>query len=135
MNIVRLILFGTLAALIVNTPVVLAAPSPSVGSACASTAYQKVDAMLGEKIVTQHLQALGVSEAQAHARVSQLNEQQLQQLAAQADLIQQGGTMQGSITCGGSSACSGPMCITSCSPGVRVPDPSRICVRCDGPFR
>jgi hypothetical protein len=94
MNITRLIVLVTLTILVIHAPAALAAPCASVESACASTAYQKVDAMLSEKIVADRLQAIGVSQAQAHARVSQLSEGQLQQLAAQADLIQAGGTMQ-----------------------------------------
>ena len=94
MKIARFIVLGALAALIISPYSVLAAPCESVESACASTAYQKVDALLGEKIVADRLQALGVSEAQARARVSQLNAQQLQQLAVQADMIQAGGTIQ-----------------------------------------
>lgn len=73
----------------------LAAPCESVESASASTAYQKVDAMLGEKIVVDHLKAVGLSAEQARARVAQISQGQLDQLAAQADLIQAGGTIQG----------------------------------------
>ncbi|MGO9243758.1 MAG: PA2779 family protein [Verrucomicrobiia bacterium] len=71
-----------------------AAPSESVESAGASTAYQKVDAMFGEQIVAGRLQAVGLTTQQARARLSQLNDQQLGQLAAQADMIQAGGTVQ-----------------------------------------
>ncbi|MGD1018148.1 MAG: PA2779 family protein [Verrucomicrobiia bacterium] len=71
-----------------------AAPSESVESAGASTAYQKVDAMFGEQIVACRLQAVGLTAQQAHARLSQLSDQQLGQLAAQADMIQAGGTVQ-----------------------------------------
>src|SRR5271156_4314802 len=72
-----------------------AAPSESVESAGASTAYQKVDAMFGEQMVAHRLQAIGLTSQQAHARLSQLSDQQLGQLAAQADMIQAGGTIQG----------------------------------------
>jgi hypothetical protein len=72
-----------------------AAPSESVESAGASTAYQKVDAMFGEQMVVGQLQAVGLTVQQAHARLSQLSDQQLGQLAAQADMIQAGGTIQG----------------------------------------
>ena len=41
------------------------------------------------------LQAVGLSSEQARARLSQLSERQLGELAAQADLIQAGGTIQG----------------------------------------
>ncbi len=71
-----------------------AAPSESVESAGASTAYQKVDAMFGEQIVAGRLQAVGLTAQQARARLSQLNDQQLGELAAQADMIQAGGTIQ-----------------------------------------
>ena len=94
MKIARVTVLAALTALIISGSTTLAAPCASVESAGASTAYQKVDALLGEKIVADQLQAIGVSAAQARARVSQLNEQQLQQLAAQADMIQAGGTIQ-----------------------------------------
>jgi hypothetical protein len=71
-----------------------AAPSESVESAGASTAYQKVDAMFGEQMVARRLEAVGLTAQQAHARLSQLSDQQLGQLAAQADMIQAGGTIQ-----------------------------------------
>lgn len=73
---------------------VYAAPVESVESARASTALQKVDSFLNEKVVAQQLKALGVSHEQASARLAQLNEAQLQQLAAQVDLIRAGGTIQ-----------------------------------------
>ena len=95
MKLARLVVPVALMGLIISATAVLAAPCASVESACASTAYQKVDALLGEKIVADRLEAIGVSQAQARARVSQLTEQQLQQLAAQADMIQAGGTIQG----------------------------------------
>jgi hypothetical protein len=76
----------------------VAAPSESVESAGASTAYQKVDAMVGEQVVAARLQTLGLTTQQAHARLSQLSDQQLGQLAAQADMIQAGGTIQGDKT-------------------------------------
>jgi hypothetical protein len=94
MNIVRLAVLSAVTAIIVSASSSFAAPCESVESAGASTAYQKVDAMLSEKIVVSHLQAIGLSSQQAHAHLSQLNEQQLGQLAAQADLLQAGGTIQ-----------------------------------------
>ena len=95
MKIACLAVLAVLTALIISAFPVLATPCASVESACASTAYQKVDALLGEKIVADQLKAVGLSNQQALARVSQLNEQQLQQLAVQADMIQAGGTIQG----------------------------------------
>jgi hypothetical protein len=81
-------------AIILSASVGYAAPSESVEAAGASTAYQKVDATLGEQMVASRLQAAGLSAQQVHARLSQLNDQQLSRLAAQADMIQAGGMMQ-----------------------------------------
>jgi hypothetical protein len=86
---------AAVSAIILGASVGFAAPSESVESAGASTAYQKVDAMFGEQMVVGRLQAVGLTAQQAHARLSQLNDQQLGQLAAQADMIQAGGTIQG----------------------------------------
>jgi hypothetical protein len=95
MNISRFAALPVIAAIAISTSAAFAAPCESVESAAASTAYQKVDAMLNEQIVASHLQAVGLTSQQAHARLSQLSEQQLGQLAAQADMIQAGGTIQG----------------------------------------
>ena len=72
-----------------------AAPVESVESACASTAFQKVDAFLSEKVVADRLAKLGLSQEQAHARLAKLSEAQLEQLATRVDLIHAGGTIQG----------------------------------------
>ncbi len=95
MNTARFTVLSGLTALFITASSALAAPCESVESASASTAYQKIDAMLGEKIVVNHLKAIGLSTEEAHARISQLSQTQLDQLAAQADLIQAGGTIQG----------------------------------------
>jgi hypothetical protein len=94
MNMSRLLVLSAVTTLIIGTASIYAAPCESVASASASTAYQKVDAMLGEKIVATHLQAIGLSSAQAQARLAQLSERQINELAAQADMIQAGGTIQ-----------------------------------------
>ena len=73
---------------------VWAAPVESVESSRASTARRKVDAFVSEKVVVERLTALGVSRQQVDARLARLSEPQLQQLAAQVDLIRAGGTMQ-----------------------------------------
>jgi hypothetical protein len=73
---------------------IYAAPVESVESARASAALQKVDSFLNEKVVARQLKALGISREQASARLAQLNEAQLQQLAAQVDLIRAGGTIE-----------------------------------------
>ncbi len=83
---------------------VVAAPVESVESSRASVALQKVDAFLGEQAIAQQLQALGVTPEQARARVAQLSEAQLEQVAAEIDLIQAGGTIQGSSS-GGALHC------------------------------
>ena len=95
MNTSRFAALSVVAAVVIGASPVFAAPCESIESAAASTAYQKVDAMLSEQIVANHLQAVGLSRQQAHARLSQLSDQQLGQLAAQADTIQSGGTIQG----------------------------------------
>ena len=94
MNMSRLLGLAAVTA-IITTSSVYAAPCESVASAGASTAYQKVDALLSEKVVTAKLQAAGLSSEQAQARLSQLNERQLSELAAQADMIHVGGMIQG----------------------------------------
>jgi hypothetical protein len=95
MKIAYLASLSAVTAIVLSVSSGFAAPSESVESAGASTAYQKVDAMLNEQIVAGQLQAIGLTSQQAHARLSQLTDQQLGQLAAQADLIQAGGTIQG----------------------------------------
>jgi hypothetical protein len=95
MNMARLFVLSAVTAIIVSASSTYGAPCESVASAGASTAYQKVDALLSEKIVATQLQAVGLSREQAQARLSQLSEQQLGELAAQADMIQVGGTIQG----------------------------------------
>jgi hypothetical protein len=95
MNTARFFVLAAVTAIIVSATSTYAAPCESVASASASTAYQKVDALLGEKIVATHLQAIGLSSEQARARLSQLDEQRLNELAAQVDMIHAGGTIQG----------------------------------------
>lgn len=90
----RLATLSVAAVALMRASAAFAAPCESVESAAASTTYQKVDAMLNERIVASHLQAVGLNSQQAHARLSQLSDQQLGQLAAQADMIQSGGTIQ-----------------------------------------
>jgi hypothetical protein len=94
MNVLRLVILSVVTSMAITESVLFAAPCESVESAAASTAFQKADALLSEKIVVSHLRAVGLTSEQAHARLSQLSEQQIGQLAAQADLIQAGGTIQ-----------------------------------------
>ena len=86
--VVALVLAGVVSA-------TLAAPVESVESARASVTLQKVDALLGEQAVVQQLQALGVTPDQARARLAHLSEAQVEQLVAQIDLLEAGGTIQG----------------------------------------
>src|SRR5690242_7743459 len=102
MNMARLAFLSAVTAIIVSVSPAFAAPCESVASAGASTAYQKVDVLLSEKIVATQLQAVGLSSEQAQAHLSRLNEGQLSELAAQADLIRVGGTIQkGNVHPGG----------------------------------
>jgi hypothetical protein len=91
----RIVVLSGVTAILIGASSTFAAPCESIESAGASTAYQKVDAILSERVVVARLQAVGLSSQQAQARLSQLSDQQLGQLAAQADLIQAGGTIQG----------------------------------------
>ena len=84
------------AALIVLAGSALAAPIESVDSSSATVAWQKVDSFLGEQIVADQLQALGLDPQQARTRLARLSDAQLEQLAAQIDLVKAGGTIQGS---------------------------------------
>jgi uncharacterized protein HemX len=83
------------AAALLGASAAMAAAVESVESARASAAFQKLDAFLSEKLVAEQLAQLGVSPAQARARLAELSEAQLQTLAAQVDTLQAGGTIQG----------------------------------------
>ena len=72
-----------------------AVPIESVDSARASDAFQKVDAFLGEQAVADQLVKLGVTPEQAKARLAQLSDAQLEELAAQVDTLRAGGMIQG----------------------------------------
>jgi hypothetical protein len=72
-----------------------AAPVESVESARATVALQKVEGFFSEKAVQDQLVALGVTRDQVQARLAQLTDTQLEQVAAQVDLLKAGGTVQG----------------------------------------
>lgn len=91
----RVLILSAVTALVAGVSSVIAAPVESVESSRASTALQKVDAFLGEEIVAKQLTAMGLSREQASTRLAQLSESQLEELAAQVDLIKAGGTIQG----------------------------------------
>ena len=89
-------LFAALAvAVTIGISTTLAAPVESVDSASASSALQKVDTFLSEKAVADQLTKLGVTSAQVKARLAQLSDAQLVEVAAQIDTLQVGGTIQG----------------------------------------
>jgi hypothetical protein len=71
-----------------------AAPVESVESARASVAQQKVEAFFSEKVVQDQMVALGIKSEQVQARLAQLSENQLEQIAVQVDLLKAGGTIQ-----------------------------------------
>lgn len=81
-------------AAIIGISAASAAPIESVESAAAKPTLQKVDSFLGEQAVAVQLRKLGVSPAQAQARLAKLNDAQLEQLAAQVDKIHAGGDIQ-----------------------------------------
>jgi hypothetical protein len=93
MKIARQLILSAALALIVWPAT--AAPVESVESSRASVALQKVDAFLSEQVVVDQLKSLGVSSEDARARLAKLNEAQLEQLAAQVDLLQAGGKIRG----------------------------------------
>lgn len=94
MTMARFLILSAIIATLTIGSSLRAAPVESVESARASMAFQKVDAFLSEQVVADQLAALGLSREQAHARLAQLSDGQIEQLAAQVDLIQAGGTIQ-----------------------------------------
>jgi hypothetical protein len=82
------------AAILTISVSVLAAPVESVESARATAAWQTVNAFFGEKVVIDQMAKLGVTPAQAQARVTRLSDAQIEQLAAQIDLLKSGGTIE-----------------------------------------
>jgi hypothetical protein len=73
---------------------IIAAPIESVESTRASVALQKVDAFLAEKAVADRLGSLGMSRDKVQAHLAALTPSQVDELAAQVDLIHAGGTIQ-----------------------------------------
>ena len=92
----RILRFGVVVVAVAGiTAAAMAAPVESVESARASAALRKVETFLSEQAVAQQLTALGLSEEQVSTRLARLSDVQLEQLAAQVDLIKAGGTIQG----------------------------------------
>jgi hypothetical protein len=85
----------TLVVALIGVSAAIAAPVDSVESSRASAAFQKVDAFLAEQAVSDQLTKLGLTPDQAHARLARLSDAQLEQLAAEIDTLQAGGTVQG----------------------------------------
>jgi hypothetical protein len=106
MKIAQFLVVSSIVAVNCLSSSIYAAPVESVESARASAALQKVDSFLNEKVVARQLKALGINHEQASARLAQLSEAQLQQLAAQVDLIRAGGTIQrGEVVTAGPLGC------------------------------
>ena len=82
----------------VNISSSLAAPVESVESARASTARQQVDEFLAEHVVVDQFTQLGVKRADIQTRLAKLSDSQIEELAAQINLLQAGGTIQGGNT-------------------------------------
>jgi hypothetical protein len=92
----RILRFSIVAVAVAGiTTAVIAAPVESVESARASATLQKVESFLSEQAVARQLTALGLSQKQVSLRLTQLSDAQLEQLAAQVDLIKAGGQIQG----------------------------------------
>lgn len=89
-NIMAVAVVGSL----ISLTTLQAAPVESVESAVANPARQKVVSYLNEQAVSAQLTKLGVSAGQVNARLAQLNDAQLAQVAAQIDKIKAGGDIQ-----------------------------------------
>jgi hypothetical protein len=88
----HIILLAVICAIGITTT--LAAPIESVESVVAKPSLQKVGAFLNEKAVADQLTKLGVTPAQAEAKIARLDDQQLRQLAAQVDELKAGGDIE-----------------------------------------
>jgi hypothetical protein len=66
-----------------------------VETGAALAARQTVDQYLGEQVIVDQLATLGLTAADARARVDQLSLTELEQLAAQIETVRAGGTIQG----------------------------------------
>ena len=71
-----------------------AAPVESTESTRA-VALQTVDAFLNEQMVATRLEALGMTRSEITARLAALSDAQLAALAAEVELLQAGGMIQG----------------------------------------
>ena len=94
MKITQFLLAAALVGVLAVSASVMAAPVDSVESSRASAAKQKLDAFLGEKLVVDQMCSLGITRAQVTARLTKLSDTQIEQLAAQVDLLKAGGTIQ-----------------------------------------
>jgi uncharacterized protein YaiL (DUF2058 family) len=78
----------------------VAAPVESIESS-RTVALAKVEGFLAEKAVADQFTSLGLTRDQAAARLAKLSDAQIEQLAAQVDLIRTAGDIQGDTTGGG----------------------------------
>ena len=96
MKLIRCLAILPVTVLVILASSALAAPVESVDSSRASATLQKIDAFLGEQAVVAQMQALGLDRDLVHARLAQLSDAQLQELATQIDQVKAGGTIQDS---------------------------------------
>jgi hypothetical protein len=95
MKLTRSLLLAVPAAFLLAAHVANAAPVESVDSNRATVQIQKIERFLSQDAVSAQLTAIGLTQAQVSARLARLSDTQLEQMAAQIDLVQAGGTMQG----------------------------------------
>ncbi len=81
--------------LLISSIAAMAAPVDSIESGQAGGARQKINAYLGEQAVAQQLTALGLTRTQVDEQLARLSDSQLEQVAAQIDLLRAGGDIQG----------------------------------------
>jgi len=82
---------------VIGISAAVAAPVESIESGRAAS-LTKVEGFLSEKVVADHMVSLGLTSAQASARLALLSDAQLDQLAAHVDQIRAGGDIQSDTT-------------------------------------
>ena len=95
MKILTTLVGSLVVALLVAASTGFAAPVESVERGPALTARQTVDQYLSQQVIVDHLATLGLTAAEASARVDRLSTTALEQLAAQIETVRAGGTIQG----------------------------------------
>lgn len=94
------VIMTVIAVTVIGVSSMMAAPVESIESGRA-VALAKVQGFVAEKAVADQLTSLGMSREQVSVRLAQLNDTQIEQLAAQVDLIRAGGDIQGDSSGGG----------------------------------